>query len=132
MIRTACALDVDKIQTLLKSVPGFWDETWRGDVLERALASAETIAIVHLEAEIIDGFACAHDAAFRAYLSELVVLPSAQGKGIGRQLLTEIEKHLKERGCSIVIADVWRDAEEFYSSHGWTHPTVRLLCKRLT
>ena len=132
MIRTASALDVERIRALLKSVPGFWNETWREDVLERAIDSAETIAIVHLDVEIVDGFACAHDVAFRAYLSELAVLPSAQGKGIGRQLLTEIEKRLKERGCSVVIADVWRDAEEFYSSLGWTEPTVRLLCKRLT
>ena len=132
MIRTARTFDVDRIRALLKSVPGFWDETWRTDVLERAIASADTIAIVHLDAEIIDGFACAHDVAFRSYLSELVVLPSAQGKGIGRQLLTEIEKRLKERGCSIVIADVWRDAEEFYSTQGWTHPAVSLLFKRLT
>jgi GNAT superfamily N-acetyltransferase len=131
MIRTASTYDVDRIRALMKSVTGFWDEAWRPDVLERALASAETVAIVHLDAENIDGFACAHDLCFRAYLSELVVLPSAQGKGIGGQLLTEIEKRLKGRGYSVVIADVWRDAEEFYSAHGWTPPTVSLLCKRL-
>jgi GNAT superfamily N-acetyltransferase len=131
MIRAANAFDVERIQALMQSVAGFWNESWRTDVLERALASTETIALVHQEAEIIDGFACAHDLAFRAYLSELVVLPSAQSRGVGGQLLAEIERRLKERDCSVVIADVWRDAESFYCRRGWSPPAVTLLCKRL-
>ena len=55
----------------------------------------------------------------------------AQRKGIGGRLLAEIERRLAERGCGIVIAVVWRDAEEFYRSHGWTPPDVVLLRKRL-
>jgi hypothetical protein len=30
-----------------------------------------------------------------------------------------------------LVADVWRDAERFYRSHGWTPPPVVLLRKRL-
>ena len=132
MIRTASEVDIDGIRAMMKSVQGFWDEAWRTDVLERALASAESLAIVHVDANIIDGFACAHDVGFRAYLSELAVLPSAQGKGIGGELLGEIERLLKMRGCSIIIADVWHDAVGFYSSRGWTPPPVALLRKRIT
>jgi hypothetical protein len=66
------------------------------------IGSAEAIALVHLEGETIEGFACAHDAGFRAYLSELVV-----------------------------SRDVWRDAERFYRVRGWTPPAVVLLRKRL-
>jgi GNAT superfamily N-acetyltransferase len=115
----------------MQSVAGFWDETWRADVLERALASPETIALVHHESRMIGGFACAHDVGFRAYLSELVVSPTSRGRGVGARLLSELERRLADRGCSVVIADVWRDAEGFYRSQGWTPPAVVLLRKRL-
>jgi hypothetical protein len=36
------------------------------------------------------------------------------------RLLSELERCLAARGCSIVIADVWRDAEEFYRARGHT------------
>jgi len=86
---------------------------------------------VHDDGETVDGFACAHDVGFRGYLSEFVVPPASQGKGIGSLLLSEIERRLSDRGCSVVLADVWRDAEGFYRSHGWTPPAVVLLRKRL-
>lgn len=131
MIRVATVADVNGIRALMKSVAGFWDDTWRGDVLERALGSGATIALVHLDGDRVDGFVCAHDVAFRAYVSEMVVSPSAQGMGIGGGLLSEVEHRLGQRGCSVAIADVWRDAEAFYRSHGWTPPPVVLLRKRL-
>src|SRR5262245_1040908 len=115
----------------MESVPGFWDDSWRADALERAVASPETIALVHHESQVIDGFACAHDVGFRAYLSELVVAPASRGRGIGARLLAELERKLSARGCAVVIADVWRDAEEFYRSQGWTPPAAILLRKRL-
>src|SRR5262245_45019735 len=88
VVRLAITSDVAGIRALMKSVTGFWDETWRADVLERALASPETIALVHQEGQVIDGFACAHDVGFRAYLSELVVSPTFQGQGVGARLLS--------------------------------------------
>ena len=124
MIRAATLADVSAIRALMKSVAGFWDETWREDVLERALSCVETLAFVHVGADRLDGFACAHDLGFRAYISELVVSPSVQGKGVGGQLLSQLEQSLTGRGCSVVIADVWRDAEGFYRSHGWSPPPV--------
>ncbi len=41
------------------------------------------------------------------------------------------ERLLADRGCAVLIADVWRDAERFYRSQGWTPPDVVLLRKRL-
>jgi ribosomal protein S18 acetylase RimI-like enzyme len=115
----------------MKSVPGFWDETWRRDALERALGSSETVALVHYANGEIDGFACAHDVGFRAYLSELIVATASQGRGVGSRLVSEIEKRLAERGCAVVISDVWQDAAGFYRSRGWEPPPVVLLRKRL-
>ena len=115
----------------MKSVAGFWDESWRPDVLQRALAPSESIALVHQEDDTIDGFVCGHDVGFRAYLSELVVSPASQRRGVGSRLIAELERRLSDRGCTVLIADVWRDATPFYRSHGWAPPAVVLLRKRL-
>jgi ribosomal protein S18 acetylase RimI-like enzyme len=131
VIRLADTADIPRIKALMKSVAGFWNESWRPDVLERALGSSETIALVHNDHDTIDGFVCGHDVGFRAYLSELVVSPETQGRGVGSQLVRELERRLADRGCSILIADVWQDAERFYRSRGWTPPGVVLLRKRL-
>jgi hypothetical protein len=49
VIRRASTGDIPRIEALMKSVAGFWDESWRPDVLERALGSVETLALVHEE-----------------------------------------------------------------------------------
>jgi len=131
MIRAARSSDIPHIRNLLQSVPWMWNESWPPNVLDRVLFSADAIAVVHDAGEAIDGFACAHDLGFRAYLSELVVAPDAQGRGLGSKLLREIERQLADRGCTVVIADVWRDAERFYRANGWDPPSVVLLRKRL-
>jgi hypothetical protein len=66
VIRAAGATDITDIRALMNTVAGFWDKTWRPDVLERVLGSQETIALVHQDAQVIDGFAldCAHDVGF--------------------------------------------------------------------
>jgi GNAT superfamily N-acetyltransferase len=131
VIRGAEVADAAHIRGLMNSVAGFWDAGWPPDVPERVLRSSETIALVHLTEEVVDGFACAHDAGFRGYLSELVVSRAAQRRGIGSRLLAEVERRLAGRGCTVVIADVWRDAEAFYRANGWSPPSVVLLRKRL-
>ena len=129
-IRDARLPDAAAIRVLMKEEPGFWDEGWRPDVLERVLENPGTIALVH-ESAGIDGFLCAHDVGFRGYLSELVVSPKARHRGIGSRLLSEVEKRLTDRGCRLMIADVWREAEEFYRARDWAPPAAVLLRKRL-
>ena len=131
MIRNAAISDIDDIEALMNSVDGFWDKSWRPDVLERALSSPDTIALVHQEGAVIDGFICAHDLGFRAYLSEFVVASHVRRQGLGTRLLAEIERRMTERGCTVIVADVWRDAEKFYKCRGWSPPSVILLRKKL-
>ena len=116
----------------MQSIPGFWDEAWRPDVLERGIAAADGLAFVYEERAGIVGFVCAHDLGFRAYLSELVVAGSAQSQGIGTQLVQRVEAELVARGCAVLIADVWRDAEHFYRALGWEPPPVILLRRKLS
>jgi predicted N-acetyltransferase YhbS len=131
MIRKATSDDISAIRSLMKSVQGVWQKSWREDVLEQGIDSANGLAFIWEEEKEILGFICAHDLCFRGYISELVVAEKARKKGIGKKLVESVHDKLIERGCSVVIADVWRDAENFYRKLGWDSPDVILLAKRL-
>jgi hypothetical protein len=45
-IRPAVESDVDQTRTLIESIPGLWHPDWRLDVLERAIRSADGLAVV--------------------------------------------------------------------------------------
>lgn len=123
--------DDPNIQFLLKSVPGFWHESWRDDVIERGIRSADGLAFVWDDNGEIVGFVCTHDLGFLGYLSILAVAEGARGRGIGTQLVRRAERELATRGCAVLISDVWKDAERFYRALGWTSPDVVLLRQRL-
>jgi GNAT superfamily N-acetyltransferase len=130
-IRPTVETDVVQIRALIESIPGLWHADWRPDVLERAIRSADGLAYVWMEGDDLIGFACAHDVGFLAYLSLLAVAESARGQGIGAALIRRIEQTLTERGCAILISDVWQDAAGFYRALGWSAPPVVLLRHRV-
>ncbi len=131
MIRTAHTKDISNIMELMKSEPGFWGESWRENVLELGIDAANGLAFVQEDNGKIVGFACAHDLGYRAYLSELIISWKYRNKGIGKSLITRIENELSERGCKILISDVWKDSTEFYRSLGWSEPDAMLMRKIL-
>jgi len=131
MIREGTEGDIPAIRSLMKSVPGFWHQDWREDVLERGIHAAGGLAFVWDEGGRIVGFVCAHDVGFLGYLSALVVAEEARGRGIGRQLVRRVECELADRGCAVLISDVWRESEGFYRALGWTASDVILLRQRL-
>jgi GNAT superfamily N-acetyltransferase len=131
MIREADRKDVPAIRKLMESVPGFWRKDWSDETIIKAIGAAADLALIWEEDTHIKGFACAHDLGFRAYLSELVVIPSKQGRGIGKELIRRIEMHLTDRGTNILISDVWHDAVPFYLTLGWEPPDDVLLRRKL-
>ncbi len=64
------------------------------------------------------------DEAFSTFVSELVVHPSVQGHGLGRQLLQEVEK--KYTGVPIYIKS-FEDTKEFFFKHGYTQPKRKMV-----
>ena len=131
MIRKATEEDIPVIKQLMQSEPDYWNQDNRPDVLKIALGSAKDLAFVWEEDGRILGFICAHDLGFRAYLSELIVHRSARRRGIGKQLVQRVQDELLQRKCPILFSDVWRTAEMFYRSLGWSEPNVILLRKKL-
>jgi len=130
-IRLAVETDAASIRALIESIPGLWHPDWRPDVLQRAIRSADGLALVWMDEDQLVGFACAHDVGFLAYLSLLAVAEPMRGRGIGAALIRHVEQMLADRGCAILISDVWQDAVEFYQALGWSAPPVVLLRHRL-
>lgn len=115
----------------MQSEPGFWKQDTRSNVLDIELSSAKDLAFVWEEDGEILGFACAHDLGFRAYLGELIVAHTARRRGLGHSLVEHIQNILRDRKCPVLFSDVWKGAEKFYRSLGWSNPDVVLLRKTL-
>ena len=131
MLREAMTSDVPKIRALMQMEPELWQPWWTEETIVEAIRSADGLAFVwEQEAEIL-GFVCAHDLGFRAYVSELVVDIRIRRRGIGTRLVQAVEEGLRSRGQQILIADVWRDSQAFYTSLGWLPPEAILLRQRL-
>ena len=125
---TARPADLPAVEALLLSSPGVWQAAWRNDAVRRAVAAADGLAYIADEEGLLIGFACAHDVGFRAYLSELVVAEPHQRRGVGSALLAAVERGLAERGCTLVVADVFLPAAPFYRRLRWREPHAALLC----
>jgi len=130
-IKTASASESDAIAELLKSINGVWQKEWRPDAVSRSISAADGLAFVAVEQKRIIGFICGHDLGFRAYLSEFAVAEAHQRAGIGKLLLQSFERALAQRGCRLVVADVYPPAEPFYRALGWAAPSAVLLSHRL-
>ncbi len=132
MIRKTKPSDYKQVESLMKSIDGFWDKKWREDVVGLSVNLSDDLSFVYVHKDKMVGFVCVHDCGFRAYLSELVVDPSMQGQGIAKKLLLKVENELRKRKCEILIADVWKEAVGFYKNQGWSEPNVILLRKKIS
>jgi predicted N-acetyltransferase YhbS len=131
-IRPATSADSSAITQLLQSITGVWQADWRSDAVQRSIAAADGLAFVAVEHGQVLGFISGHDLGFRAYLSEFAVAESRQHAGIGTALLHSFESALAQRGCRLVVADVYPPAEPFYRKCGWATPAAMLLSHRLS
>jgi ribosomal protein S18 acetylase RimI-like enzyme len=50
----------------------------------------------------------------------LAVDPAYQGKGIGGQVLAELEKRLHAKGATTIVLNARETAVKFYTKHGYT------------
>jgi len=115
----------------MQSISGLWHEQWTDNTLRKALNSSNGLCFVYGTGDGIQGFIFAYDFGFRAYIAEIAVVEKRRFYGIGKELLKHVENTLRERNCELIIADVWKIAEQFYRGQGWVEPSSLLLKKLL-
>lgn len=131
MIRRMRKEDLPCVKSLMQAIPNFWHEAWSDETLEHALSASGDLAFGYeVEGKVV-AFAFCYDLGFRAYLGEFGVAEDMRHRGIGREVLRHIEDTLRQRGCELIVSDVWKSAEPFYRKLGWQAPEAVLLRRRL-
>jgi ribosomal protein S18 acetylase RimI-like enzyme len=102
--------------------------------IERKLAVADDLFLVGIVAGRVVASAMAGYEGHRGWVNYLAVDPAAQGNGLGRAMMTEVEARLAELGCPKVNLQVRAsnpDAIAFYERIGYGVDETVSLGKRL-
>jgi GNAT superfamily N-acetyltransferase len=146
-IGPAMPADVDMIVSLLNEMDEFYGDPESETVDERARqvkqflfdGAAEVKALVARDGGSVVGVASysmlwpAVRTTRSLYLKELYVLKAWRGKGVGRQLMDEIDRVARELGCSRVefTTDTNNhDAQAFYTSLGFEPNPGKIFYRR--
>lgn len=115
---------------LLKDEPAAETEARVARHLDLCLADdSHTVLVAENSAGAVIGYISVHWLPYlmlpgpEGYVSELFILESERGKGIGRKLLDTIREEALGRGCTrlhLVTAREGRDAYDIYLKWGWT------------
>lgn len=68
----------------------------------------------------------------RGRVIELVVSKNSRSKGVGKQLLNEMENYFKKVGCLGILIDVFAyntDAQKFYYKNGYFNRNIEIMKK---
>jgi predicted N-acetyltransferase YhbS len=124
--RAATADDVDAVLAVWKEAAGPSALADHRQDIERLLDRAPgSLLMAEDDGEILGTIIAGFDG-WRGSLARLAVVPSRRTEGLGRLLVAEAEKALREWGCPRVTALVHLelgDAAPFWSKVGYDHDT---------
>jgi ribosomal protein S18 acetylase RimI-like enzyme len=95
---------------------------------DAVLVAEEGLEIVGLVA--VHSFAMLHRPGRLGRITALVVASDARGRGVGAQLLSAAENHLRLQGCvllEVTSAEQRADAHAFYLARGYREKRVRFI-----
>jgi N-acetylglutamate synthase-like GNAT family acetyltransferase len=96
----------------------YWARGRPWDVHERAVSASRCFAIVGAAGETRAFCRLVTDGATFAWLSDLVVLPSHRGRGLGKQLVAAVVRSQDELGIRRVLLAT-ADAQALYTKFGF-------------
>jgi len=109
-----------------------WNDP-RKDIARKLRVQPELFLVGELDGRIV-ATAMAGYEGHRGWVNYLAIEPAAQRSGLGRALMTEIERLLLDRGCpklNVQVRATNASAVEFYRSLGYALDDVVSLGKRL-
>jgi ribosomal protein S18 acetylase RimI-like enzyme len=109
-----------------------WNDP-RKDIARKLRVQPELFLVGETDGRIV-ATAMAGYEGHRGWVNYLAIEPAAQRSGLGRALMTEIERLLLDRGCpklNVQVRSTNASAVEFYRSLGYALDDVVSLGKRL-
>lgn len=109
-----------------------WNDPRRD--IARKLQVQRDLFLVALDGDVVVGSVMAGYEGHRGWINYLGVDPSRRGRGLGRELVSEAERLLAERGCpkvSLLVREGNDEALGFYEALGYRRDAAIPLGKRL-
>jgi len=109
-----------------------WNDP-RKDIARKLRVQREFFLVGEVDGEVAAVVMAGYEG-HRGWVNYLAVEPRLQGKGLGRQMMAEVERMLRSAGCPKVALQIRRsnlDVVRFYRGLGYSEDDVISMGKRL-